>query len=89
MARRRARIQPTLRLLRQAQQKTLQQLAEEVGVGHNTVSGWERGMHVPNAMQLGMYARALGASTEDCLRLLLEARAKMPVAAAEPKESAV
>jgi transcriptional regulator with XRE-family HTH domain len=55
------------RLTKVAQKKgkTHAELAEEVGVGVNTLGQWARGMHIPNALVLDDLCRALNCKLED------------------------
>lgn len=49
----------SLRLRRLFGRKSLEQLAEEVGVSTSTLSRWEKGEHQPSAVHVTLLAEAL------------------------------
>ena len=48
-----------LRLIRQAQKKTLRQLAEATGISHQFISDIERGKKSPSLLKLELLAKSL------------------------------
>lgn len=51
--------------LRKQANKTQMQLAAEMGVAQNCVSGWETGVALPRTRQLPDLARVLGCSIDE------------------------
>lgn len=76
-------LQETLRLLRQATGRSLEDIAQEVGVTKVQVGRWERGLGEPKSFVAERYAVALGITHHRLNELLSEAKA-----AAQAKQSA-
>jgi len=52
--------------------KTQTELGNELGVKHNSIGNWERGKSIPRPNQLPALAMALGYTTDELLKALLE-----------------
>jgi len=66
----------TLRGLREAAGRTVEQLVAMVGVPAATVSAWEAGRGAPDAHQVGQLALALGVTPEELHAALTPAEAE-------------
>lgn len=64
------KLKHTLRNMRKKANKTIEQLAEELGVSRQTISNWESGKSTPDTISFMKFAKAYDPSLENFRSLL-------------------